>query len=367
MLPRRQEKKAISSRPGGSVRNIIGTWIESALTTRHKLLSPSRMTKPGSAYSFTVSDEQQGRRIDQVLSCLIPELSRSHLKRLIRDELVRVNGAAVKPSYEARTGDMIRAVIPGPDPNAALTPEPMALDVLFEDEDLLIVNKPPGLVVHPGAGHSEGTLVHGLLAHSPRLALQGSPLRPGIVHRLDKDTSGVLVIAKSERAYLDLIKQFKEHGVRKEYLALVYGSPVQREGEIRTMLGRHPADRKKMAVLRGGGREALSRWKLLKNWKEASLLCVEIETGRTHQIRVHLSHINHPVIGDETYGGGKKRAKSIKSDSIRTLLLGAGRQMLHARHLEFRHPVAGGVVSATAPLPDDFRRIEEGLDLLARC
>ncbi len=319
-----------------------------------------------SEYSFIVSDAQRGRRIDQLLSGLIPDLSRSHLQRLIRDELVRVNGVAVKPSYEARAGDLIRAVIPAPDPESALKPEPMDLDVLFEDEDLLIINKPSGLVVHPGAGHFEGTLVHGLLAHSPRLAIQGAPLRPGIVHRLDKDTSGALVIAKSERAYLDLVKQFKEHGVRKEYLALVYGSPENRVGEIRTMLGRHPGDRKKMAVLRGGGREALSRWKVLKDWKEASLLRVEIETGRTHQIRVHLSHLNHPVIGDETYGGGKKRARSVKSDAVRALLLNAGRQMLHARRLEFTHPVAGGLVSATAPLPEDFMDIEEGLDLLTK-
>ncbi|MFZ2447012.1 MAG: RluA family pseudouridine synthase [Syntrophobacteraceae bacterium] len=323
------------------------------------------MTHPKSEYSFVVSSEQQGRRIDRFLSELIPELSRSHLKRLIVDELVRVNGAVVKPSYETRTGDIVHAAVPRPDPETALTPQPMSLDVLFEDEDLLVVNKPPGLVVHPGAGHTEGTLVHGLLAHSPRLALQGSPLRPGIVHRLDKDTSGALVIAKSERAYLDLIKQFKEHGVRKEYLALVYGSPATREGEIRTLLGRHPTERKKIAVVRGGGREALSRWKVDKDWGEASLLRVGIVTGRTHQIRVHLSHINHPVIGDETYGGGKRRAKSVRSESIRAIVLKADRQMLHARRLEFRHPATGAIISATAPLPEDFARIVEGLDALS--
>lgn len=315
-------------------------------------------------YSLVVSAEQQGRRIDLFLSELIPELSRSHIQKLIREGQVRVNGVIVKPSYEARMGDSVLADIPEPDPDAALIPEPMPLAVLYEDEDLIVINKPPGLVVHPGAGHSEGTLVHGLLAHSPRLAVQGSPLRPGIVHRLDKDTSGALVIAKSERAYLDLIKQFKEHGVKKEYLALVHGSPARREGEIRTLLGRHPTDRKKICVLTSGGREAVSHWMVIKNWRDASLLRVDIETGRTHQIRVHLSYINHPVIGDETYGGGARRAKMVKSGAIRALLLTARRQMLHARRLEFRHPARGEAIVAIAPLPDDFRQIEDGLDAI---
>jgi 23S rRNA pseudouridine1911/1915/1917 synthase len=217
-------------------------------------------------------------------------------------------------------------------------------------------------VVHPGAGHFEGTLVHGLLAHSPRLAVQGSPLRPGIVHRLDKDTSGALVIARSERAYLDLIEQFKVRDVHKEYLALAYGSPAARRGEIRTLLGRHPTDRKKIAVVKAGGREAVSLWSVEKDWGEVSLLKVTIKTGRTHQIRVHLSHIGHPVVGDEVYGGGRRRAKTVKSGPVRDLLLEAHRQMLHAAHLEFRHPVSGERVSATAPLPDDFMHLVRGLD-----
>jgi 23S rRNA pseudouridine1911/1915/1917 synthase len=325
---------------------------------------PESMPKLKPEYSFVVSNEQQGQRIDLFLSKLIPCLSRSHFKKLINDEFVWVNGAAVKPSYETRVGDIVLARVPQPAEESVLKPEPMQLDLLYEDEDLLIVNKRAGLIVHPGAGHSEGTLVHGLLAHSPKLALQGSPLRPGIVHRLDKDTSGVLVIAKSEGAYLHLIKEFKAHGVKKEYMALVYGSPEKREGEIRTQLGRHPSDRKKMAVLQARGREAVSRWKVEMDWGEAALLRVAIETGRTHQIRVHLSYINHPVIGDETYGGGKRRAKNIKSDPVRDLLLRANRQMLHALHLEFRHPATGDIVSATAPLPEDFREIQEGLAFL---
>ena len=319
---------------------------------------------PCDEYSFEVSNEQSGQRIDLFLTGVLPDFSRSHLKKLIKDGQVLINGNLVKPSYESRAGDLITAGIRGPGPDEGLKPEPMCLDVLFEDEDLIIVNKPPGLVVHPGAGHSEGTLVHGLLAHSPRLAVQGSPLRPGIVHRLDKDTSGALVVAKSQRAYLNLIRQFKDRSVRKQYLALVYGSPAKSAGEISSLLGRHPTDRKKIAVLQKGGREALTRWRVEKNWGETALLQVRIETGRTHQIRVHLSHIGHPVVGDETYGGGKRRAKNIKSAPVRDLVLGAQRQMLHAVRLELIHPVTGTLVSATAPLPEDFRKIIEGLDSL---
>ncbi len=330
-------------------------------------IPPAEMSILKKEHSFIVQYEQSGQRIDLFLSKVLPDLSRSHFKKMINDELILVNGSTVKPSYETRAGDLIRVSIPEPDPDEVLKPEPMSLDILFEDEDLLIVNKPPGLVVHPGAGHTAGTLVHGLLAHSSRLALQGSPLRPGIVHRLDKDTSGALVIARSERAYLDLIRQFKERGVRKEYIALVYGSPAKPEGEISSLLGRHPADRKKIAVLEGRGRMALSRWRVENDWGETALLKVKIETGRTHQIRVHLSHIGHPVVGDETYGGGKRRAGKIKSATIRALLLKAERQMLHAIQLEFIHPVTGDLISITAPLPEDFRKILEGLDALLKC
>jgi 23S rRNA pseudouridine1911/1915/1917 synthase len=316
-------------------------------------------------YDLRVSEGQSGQRLDLFLSTMIPELSRSHLKRLIQENRVVVNGAGAKPSHEVRAGDSISVkMAEGPGPDELLTPVSMRLDILFEDEELIIVNKPPGLVVHPGAGHTEGTLVHGLLAHCT-LALQGAPLRPGIVHRLDKDTSGVLVAAKSERAYLNLIKQFKEREVRKEYLAMVYGCPDKREGEISSLLGRHPTERKKIAVLQNRGRPALSRWMVVKDWGEASLLSVRIETGRTHQIRVHLSHIGHPIVGDEAYGGGKRRAKNVKCDSVRVALLGADRQMLHAARLEFNHPLSGRRVLATAPPPADFTELREQLDFLS--
>jgi 23S rRNA pseudouridine1911/1915/1917 synthase len=183
---------------------------------------------------------------------------------------------------------------------------------------------------------------------------------------LDKDTSGALVIAKSERAYLNLVRQFKDRGVRKEYLALVYGSPAKAEGEISSLLGRDPTHRKKIAVLQNRGREALSRWRVEKDWGETALLRVQIETGRTHQIRVHLSHIGHPVVGDETYGGDRRRARNVKSAPVRDLLFGTQRQMLHAVRLDFTHPVTGATVSANAPLSEDFRDLIERLDCLSR-
>jgi len=241
----------------------------------------------------------------------------------------------------------------------------MPLDILFEDEEILVVNKAPAIVVHPGAGQEQGTLVHGLLAHCPKLAAQGAPRRPGIVHRLDRDTSGAMVVAKSDLAYLNLIKQFKEHKVTKEYLALVHGSFAQSSGEVRADLGRHPTDRKKIAVLEKKGREAVTRWQVKKQWGNlVSLLLVVIETGRTHQIRVHLSHLNHPVVGDQTYGGSKQRARSLKSKAVRDLLVGVNRQMLHAWHLAFEHPITFAPLTFEAPLSFDFAQLLERLDQL---
>ena len=271
--------------------------------------------------------------------------------------MVLVNGSQVKASYEIRYGDKISVWLPLLEAGEQLTPENIPLDVLYEDENIIVINKAPGIVVHPGAGHETGTLVHGLLAHCSHLAMQGAPQRPGIVHRLDQNTSGALVVAKSERAYLSLIEQFKTHTVQKEYLALVYGRVFPVEGEIRTQLDRHPVDRKKMAVSQTKGREAISRWRLEKAWDEVTLLRVAIETGRTHQIRVHLSHMAHPIVGDETYGGGKRRARSVKCRSLQTVLLTVERQMLHAWRLAFRHPITQVVLCFTAPIPSDFSQL----------
>lgn len=311
--------------------------------------------------SFTVIADGECERLDSFLSRRCTERSRSHFGRLIREGMVLVNGRTMKPGYMVRVGDEIAVRLPEETPST-LSPLPMSLDILYEDEEILVLNKAAGVVVHPGAGHSDGTLVHGLLAHCPRLAVQGAPLRPGIVHRLDRDTSGAMVVAKTEPAYLNLIRQFKDHRVLKEYLTLVYGKFARPEGEVRTCLGRHPADRTRMAVSTKGGREAISLWHVEKTWEEVSFLKVVIKTGRTHQIRVHLSHLNHPVVGDETYGGGKRRAKQVGSGELRELLGSAARQMLHAWRLVFDHPVTGATLSLEAPLPADFTRMLSAIE-----
>jgi len=312
-------------------------------------------------FFFRVAAEDDGERLDSFLGSRCPERSRSHFGKLIREGMALVNGRAMKPGYAVKAGDEIAVRLPA-EVSSTLSPEPMELDILYEDGEILVLNKAAGVVVHPGAGHGEGTLVHGLLAHCPHLAIQGAPLRPGIVHRLDRDTSGAMVVAKSERAYLNLIRQFKVRNVRKEYLALVYGRFEQPEGKIRTCLGRHPTDRKKMAVSEKMGREAVSSWHVEKTWGDVSLVKVLIETGRTHQIRVHMNHLNHPVVGDETYGGGKRRAKQVRSIGVRELLGSAERQMLHAWRLAFDHPATGAPLSFLAPLPADFSRMLNAID-----
>ncbi|HBZ56768.1 MAG TPA: RluA family pseudouridine synthase [Syntrophobacteraceae bacterium] len=311
---------------------------------------------------FRIQAESTGHRLDVFLNQRYPDLSRSHFKKLIENHRVRLNQRITKPSSELKEGDQVEVWLPTGPSAGELAPEPIPLDILHEDDHILVLNKTPGMVVHPGPGHANGTLVHALLAHCPRLAIQGAPLRPGIVHRLDQHTSGVMVIAKSEVAYLDLIRQFKEHTVAKEYVALVYGHVTPPQGEIITLMDRHPTDRKKMAVVQGKGREAVSRWKVEKSWGEVTLLQVRIETGRTHQIRVHLSHIHHPVVGDAVYGGGMRRAKAVKSMEIRTIVASAQRQMLHAYRISIQHPVTRERLHFEAQLPEDFRAVIRALD-----
>jgi 23S rRNA pseudouridine1911/1915/1917 synthase len=313
---------------------------------------------------FDVQAESAGFRLDIFLSQTYPDYSRSLFKRIIQEKRVLVNGRPVKPSHETRCGDRIGIWLPAAGDRGQLTAQPIPLDILHEDDDILVVNKPAGLVVHPGAGHEEGTLVHGLLAHASRLALQGSPERPGIVHRLDKDTSGALVVAKTEQAYADLVCQFRLHTVEKEYLALVYGDFAVSAGEIRTLLARHPRDRTRMAVLVGRGREAVSRWRVAAGSGEVSLVRVLIETGRTHQIRVQLSHLEHPVVGDSVYGGGKRRAARLPPGPLRDLLMSVERHLLHAWQLAFQHPRSRLRLSFEAPLPGDFSRVLKGLEQL---
>jgi 23S rRNA pseudouridine1911/1915/1917 synthase len=347
---------------------IADCWEETTPGEEHSSSDSGALPPPEMVY--VVNGDEAGQRVDVFLSRQLSGCSRSNLKTLIVAGRVLINGLAVKPSYEIRTGDCISVRLPSPEHPDRLNPQAMTLDILYEDQDIVVINKAPGMVVHPGAGHAEGTLVHGLLAHCPRLATQGAPLRPGIVHRLDQYTSGALVVAKSDVAYLDLINQFKHHTVEKHYLAMVYGRLPQPAGQVRTLLGRHPADRKKMAVLEGKGREAVTRWQVEKAWEEITLLRVTIETGRTHQIRVHLSHLQHPVVGDATYGGGKRKARLLKLEGLRDLIVNIDRQMLHAEVLAFSHPRTHEPLTFKAPLADDFalllRRLEANFPLKQR-
>lgn len=313
---------------------------------------------------LVVSEGAGGERVDSFLANVLSDCSRNRIKTLILQRRVLVNRQPVKPGYETRVGDVITVWLSAEQTSSELVPEVMDLGILHEDADILVINKPPGLVVHPGAGHREGTLVHGLLAHCSHLASQGAPLRPGIVHRLDQGTSGAMVVAKTDIAYSRLVEQFKAHRVVKEYLALVYGSLPDASGEIRASMDRHPGDRKKMAVVKGRGRESVSRWSLEKDWGEVSLVRVIIETGRTHQIRVHMSHLQHPIVGDSTYGGGAGRARALRSKPLQQAILQVERPMLHSMNLGFLHPVNQMPLHFQAPLPEDFSRLLDTISCL---
>lgn len=291
--------------------------------------------------TLEVNPADAGMRLDTWLAKANPACSRSRWQQLIRDGHVRVNGAACKPQHKVAAGDKVVYEIPKAEP-VAVEPEEIALDVLFEDHDIIVINKPAGLVVHPAPGNYTGTLVNALLHRCRDLEGIGGELRPGIVHRLDKDTSGVMVVAKNERAMQFLVDAFKNREVQKEYLALVAGQMDRRSGTISTLIGRSRGDRKKMSTRpASGGREAVSHYTVEEQFQEAALLRVKLETGRTHQIRVHMAHIGHPIIGDRQYG----RAGN---------LFGATRQMLHAETLILTHPASGETMTFHAPPPEDM-------------
>lgn len=315
-------------------------------------------------WSVEVSNMDQGKRLDVYLSERLAGYSRNQVKQWITQGFILVSGKKVKAGYLVRRGDGITVHVPRDIRQNTLLPEMMDLDILYEDDHIVVVNKSAGVVVHPGAGQESGTLVHGLLAHCGTLAMQGAPLRPGIVHRLDQNTSGALVAAKTEKAYLDLVGQFKSHEIRKTYLAVVYGTFPTKRGEVRTFMGRHPENRKKMAVLANSGREAITHWRVAREWGEVTLLQLRIETGRTHQIRVHMNHLQHPIVGDATYGGGKRRARAVRRKTLQDLLLRVERPMLHAWKLGLRHPMTDLQLSVEAPPPQDFTSLLRELDQL---
>jgi len=300
---------------------------------------------------YSVASSSTGLRLDHWLARTIPGPSRSRWQALIRAGDVRVDGETTKPSYELRGNELIEYEIPPAEP-VDIIAEDIPLDVIFEDGDIIAVNKPPGLVVHPAPGHATGTLVHALLHHCQDLQGVGGGLRPGIVHRIDKDTSGVLVAAKHDAALQSLQDQFKNRTVRKEYKAIVHGVPNPATGTIDTMVGRHPVNRKKMSSRPIGGKQAISHYKVEKILRGASVVQVRIETGRTHQIRLQMSHIGNPIVGDKLYGGGKG-----------TLGARARRQMLHASSIDLLHPTSDEVVSLSAPLPEDMKSLIVDLSL----
>jgi 23S rRNA pseudouridine1911/1915/1917 synthase len=300
--------------------------------------------------SFMVQDSDQGARIDVALSLRLPDVSRAQAKRWIEEGRVRVDGRPVRPSRICREGEGVEVAIPPPAPAAPLS-EAIPLDVLYEDRHLVVVNKRAGMVVHPAPGHASGTLVNALLAHTADLSGIGGVLRPGIVHRLDSGTSGVLVVAKTDRAHRALQTQFQKRSVSKVYLALAHGTTPERFA-IDRPIGRDVHHRTKISSRTRAPREATSEVTRLEELPGCSLLEIRILTGRTHQIRVHLSEEGHPLVGDRAYGAPGKAIP---------LLRDFGRPALHALRLAFRHPESGEAVSFEAPLPEDFRRLLDRL------
>ena len=292
---------------------------------------------------YVITD--QTGRIDKVLTSLEPEITRSQLKNLINDGHVTVNGQAVKPKYKVQAGDKISLVKPEPQ-SLELTPENIPLDIVYEDDDVIVVNKPQGMVVHPAPGHPDHTLVNALLYHSPLSTINGT-FRPGIVHRIDKDTSGLLMVAKNDLAHQSLAEQLRNKTNKREYLALVYGQIKEDEGTIDAPLGRNPQDRKKQAVVKGG-RHAVTHFKVMKRYDNFTLVKCILETGRTHQIRVHMKYIGHPLVGDLLYGPRK--------------VIGKDGQFLHAALLGFKHPRTGKELVFEAPLPENFQKMLDKLD-----
>jgi len=316
-----------------------------------------------SAFTILVDKAESGVRLDIVISKHLPDCSRSMINGLIRGDHVHVQGKTAKPGYRVRTGDEIRGLIPPPQP-LDCKPEPIEIDIRFEDAHMLVLNKQAGRVVHPAPGNISGTLVNALLYHCPGLGRIGNAVRPGIVHRLDKDTSGTLVVAKTAVAHRNLSEQFKVRKVRKTYLALVYGTPRSESGTIDLPIGRHPVDRKRMSTTSHTGRSAETWWWVKEAFTGATLLNVDIRTGRTHQIRVHCAAEGHPVVGDAVYGKRRSADRYCREKSVTDLLKSTPRQMLHAKRLELDHPVTGERMVFDSPVPKDMSGLIDALRTL---
>lgn len=306
-------------------------------------------------YFFEVSEKETGLRLDQFLAGRLPDFSRSFLQKLIRQQRVSLNEETVKPSAIVEEGDEVRIQIPEAK-EWHIEPENIPLNILYQDEQLLVVNKPAGMVVHPGSGVHSGTLVHALLYHVDNLSGIGGIVRPGIVHRLDKNTSGLMVIAKTDPAHMRLQQQFQDRTISRTYLALVWGTFQEKSGEVNASIGRSSSDRKKMSVA-NHGKPAITRYQVIQEFPFLSLLHLHLLTGRTHQIRVHMKHIHHPVFGDPDYNGRESQLNGLPADyrrAYKVLLDHLPYQFLHAFRLTFIHPVTGERMTFEAPIPDEL-------------
>jgi len=305
---------------------------------------------------FEVTEELSGKRADIVLSHFLSDHTRSQIKKLIDDNHVLVGGKPIKPSKKFEKGEIVEITLPEPDSIDA-EPENIDLEVLYEDKSIIVVNKPAGMVVHPGAGVKSGTLVNALLYKCNDLSGIGGKIRPGIVHRLDKDTSGVIVVAKNDHAHNSLVNQFKSRTVKKKYLAIVEGNTKSDSGSLDSFIGRDTINRVKMSSKTKSGRESLTLWRVLKRFGSASLIEAEPKTGRTHQIRVHFSESGYPLLADKVYGHKKQRNKFLSAAEKKI-----GRHALHAAQLGFTHPETEKWVEFMAPLPEDFKQTLEYLE-----
>ena len=310
------------------------------------------------AFTLTADCASDGMRLDQYLASELKDLTRSHIAGVIKKGHIRVCGQFKKPGYRLKPGDTVSISLPAATPSE-YTPEPIDIHIVYEDRHIIVVDKPAGLVVHPAPGHPGGTLVNALLYHCPDISGIGGEIRPGIVHRLDKDTSGLMVAAKNEVALNELARQFKSREVKKIYLALTHGQWKTDTGEIRLPIGRHPTDRKKMSVHSRKSRTAITRWQVQARFERLSLVRADLKTGRTHQIRVHFAAAGHPIAGDPVYASPK--LLKVYPDDIKARLASINRQLLHAHFLHFLHPKTQKAISFESEIPDDMAQIVDYL------
>ena len=307
------------------------------------------------SFAVRVGEDDIGKRLDFFVTSAFPELSRSNASRLIRDGRITISGIKKKPGYRVNEDDVIDGTFETPS-SVDFKPEPVDIDIVFENRLFLVINKQPGIVVHPAPGHDHGTIAHGLLHHCPEIeGVGGTRSRPGIVHRLDKDTSGIMIVAKNEFAYHYLVSQFKQRTVGKKYLGIIHGIPERDSGQVVLNIGRHAGLRKKMSVSRHKtARRAETHWTVRDTLDRLSLLEFDIKTGRTHQIRVHCAAIGHPIVGDQIYGY-KKPANGFRDEpELQKIISNVPRQMLHAWQLELKHPESGEMLKFEVPMPEDM-------------